>query len=81
VALTFAEMQPIPARMQHNAGRRLDPMKDNPDLPWVKQQIRRTLADYNARVTAAAASPVASVPEPARPAPEKRPSVDAATPA
>jgi hypothetical protein len=42
-------------------------MKDNPDLLWVKQQIRRTLADYNGRV----APPLASVPEPARPAPEK----------
>jgi hypothetical protein len=53
--------------MQHNAGRRLDPMKDNPDLRWVKQQIRQ--AD-EARV--AATLPLFRAPEHPRPAPEKR---------
>jgi hypothetical protein len=32
-------------------------MKDNPDLRWCKQQIRRIWADYDARVAAAAALP------------------------
>jgi len=45
-------------------------MKDNPDLPRCKQQIRRAPSDYDARV--AAAPPLVSVPEPARPALKKR---------
>jgi hypothetical protein len=53
--------------------RGLDPMKDNPDLQWSKQEIRRALADYDARIAAAAAAPSGlAVPEPVRHAPEKR---------
>jgi hypothetical protein len=56
-----------------NAGKRLDPMKDNLVLRRCKQQILRAWADYDARVAAAAALPLGrAFPEPTRPAPEKR---------
>jgi hypothetical protein len=45
-------------------------MKDNPDVRWCKQQISRTLADFDARLAAAPSGP--AVLEPTRPAPEKR---------
>jgi hypothetical protein len=48
-------------------------MKENTDLRWCKQQIRRIWADYDARVAAVAALRSGRAgPEPARPAPEKR---------
>jgi hypothetical protein len=64
-------------------------MKDKPNRArmaslWAKQQIRRAQADYAARMAAAAARhaalPLLRVPQPARPAPEKRAQrADAAT--
>jgi hypothetical protein len=48
-------------------------MKEKPNtLRWVKRQIRRALADYEARVATTAALPLLSVPPAARPIPKKR---------